>query len=283
MPRYGMLIDVSKCTGCYNCFLACKDEYCGNDYPHYSSAQPPSGQYWMQLTEKERGTYPKVKLSYVPTPCMQCEEASCVNAASNDAVYRRDDAIVIIDPEKAAGQKEIVSACPYRVIYWNEEKQIPQKCTFCAHLLDQGWKEPRCVEACPIGALIFGDLDDPDSEISRIKASQEVEELHPEYGLKPGVSYIGLPKRFIAGEVILDDQQDECGEGVSVTLIDGIKVGIVKTDSFGDFEFEGLDPDAEYLIKIEHDGYAPKEVNVKTRTDINLGEILLNRDSKSTG
>lgn len=278
MARYGMVIDINKCNGCYNCFLSCRDEYCGNDHPPYSLAQPFAGQFWMRLIEKERGKYPKVKVAYIPTPCMHCEEATCIVASSNNAVYRRPDGIVIIDPEKAAGQKEITSACPYRIIYWNQEKNIPQKCTFCAHLLDKGWKEPRCVEACPTGALVFGDLDDPNSEISKIKASQEVEVLHPEYGLKPGVCYIGLPKRFIAGEVILADKQDECAHNVSVILMDKTAKKTIKTDNFGDFEFEGLEPDTEYTIKIEHEVYAPKEFSVKTRTDVYLGEIILDRE-----
>ena len=277
MPRYGMVIDVTKCTGCYNCFLACKDEYCGNDYPSYSASQPASGQYWMKLVEKERGTYPKVKLSYTPTPCMQCEDPLCARVESGGAVYKREDGIVIVDPEKARGQRGIVSSCPHRVIYWNEEKQVPQKCTFCAHLLDQGWKEPRCVETCPTGALIFGDLDDPDSEISRLKASRDIEELHPEYELKPAVSYIGLPKRFIAGDVIFGDQEDECAAGVSVTLKKGAEEETVKTDSFGDFEFEGLENNTEYSIRIEHDGYATEELNVRTATDLNVGEIILKK------
>lgn len=278
MARYGMVIDITKCNGCYNCFLSCRDEYCGNDYPPYSSSQPFTGQFWMRLIEKERGKYPKVKVAYIPIPCMHCEEATCIAASSNNAVYRRPDGIVIIDPEKAVGQKEIISACPYRVIYWNQEKDIPQKCTFCAHLLDKGWKEPRCVEACPTGALVFGDLNDPTSEVSKIKASREVEVLHPEYGLKPGVWYIGFPKRFIAGEVILADTEDECAQNVSVLLMDKTAKKTIKTDNFGDFEFEGLEPDTEYTIKIEHEGYAPKEFGVKTRTDVYLGEIVLDRE-----
>jgi len=272
-----MVIDITKCNGCYNCFLSCRDEYCGNDYPPYSLSQPFAGQFWMRLIEKERGNYPKVKVAYIPVPCMQCEDAPCIAASSNNAVYRRPDGIVIIDPEKAVGQKEIVSACPYRVIYWNQEKNIPQKCTFCAHLLDEGWKEPRCVEACPTGALVFGDLNDPNSEVSKIKASREVEVLHPEYGLKPGVCYIGLPKRFIAGEVILADREDECAQNVSVLLMDKTARKTIKTDNFGDFEFERLEPDTEYTIKIEHEGYAPKEFSVNTRTDVCLGEIVLDR------
>jgi Fe-S-cluster-containing dehydrogenase component len=272
-----MVIDITKCNGCYNCFLSCRDEYCGNDYPPYSVSQPFAGQFWMRLIEKERGNYPKVKVAYIPVPCMHCEEAPCIAASSNNAVYRRPDGIVIIDPEKAVGQKEIIAACPHRVIYWNKEKDIPQKCTFCAHLLDKGWKEPRCVESCPTGALVFGDLTDPNSEISKIKASREVEVLHPEYGLKPGVCYIGFPKRFIAGEVILADREDECAQNVSVLLEDKTAKKTIKTDNFGDFEFEGLEPDTEYTIKIEHEGYAPKEFSVNTRTDVCLGEIVLDR------
>jgi Fe-S-cluster-containing dehydrogenase component len=95
MPRYGMVIDVTKCTGCYNCFLACKDEFCGNDYPSYSASQPASGQYWMKLVETERGTIPKVKLDYTPTPCMQCEDPLCTKADPGGSVYKRDDGIVI--------------------------------------------------------------------------------------------------------------------------------------------------------------------------------------------
>jgi len=275
MPEYGMLIDVSKCTGCYNCFLACKDEYCGNDYLGYSASQPSTGHYWMRLVEKERGIYPKVKLDYVPTPCMQCREASCIKSSKNGSVYRRPDGIVIIDPEKAKGQKEMVSSCPYRVIYWNEERGVPQKCTFCAHLLDRGCKEPRCVEACPTGALVFGDMNDPESEISKLRSSQDVEILHPEYELNPVVYYVGLPKRFIAGEVILGNQPDECAEGISVTLVGETGTQSVKTDHYGDFEFEGLEPNRDFVVKIEHEGYSPREFSVKTRTDINLGEILL--------
>lgn len=278
MPKkYGLVVDITKCNGCYNCFLACRDEYCGNDYPGYSAAQPYSGHFWMRIIEKERGQYPKVKVAYTAIPCMQCEKPTCIDAASNKAVYKRPDGIVIIDPEKAVGQKEIVSACPYRVIYWNEEKNLPQKCTFCAHLLDQGWKVPRCVEACPTGALVFGDLNDPNSEISKIMANAKVEVLHPEYGLEPKVHYIGLPKRFIAGEVVFKDKKDECAEGVKVTLTGNGTTKTVNTDNYGDFEFEGLEADKDYAVVLEHKGYATKKIKVKTKIDVYLGEIVLSK------
>lgn len=275
--KYGMVVDITKCNGCFNCFLACRDEYCGNDYPPYSAAQPYSGHSWMRVAEKERGKYPKVKVAYTPIPCMQCEKPSCVEAALNGAAYQREDGIVIIDPAKAVGQKEIMNACPYRVIYWNEEKNLPQKCTFCAHLLDKGWKEPRCVEACPMGALLFGDLNDPSSEIAKVIASGKTETFHPEYDLKPKVKYIGIPKRFVAGEVLFKDKKDECAEGVTVTLKgDGVEK-TTRTDNYGDFEFEGLEADKEYTLLVEHRGYAFKKIKVRTKVDVYTGEIVLSK------
>jgi Fe-S-cluster-containing dehydrogenase component len=275
MTRYGMLIDIGKCNGCYNCFLACRDEYEANDYAPYSQAQPPAGQYWMKVREVERGSYPKVKVAYVPLPCQHCREASCVKASPPGAVYRRPDGIVLIDPVRSAGQREMVSLCPYRVIYWNPERKIPQKCTFCAHLLDKGWKVPRCVEACPTGALLFGDLDDPSSEIAAALKSTPAEELNPEFGLGPNVFYAGLPKRFIAGEVVLADRPEECAPGVTLTLVGGRENRTTRTDNFGDFEFEGLALHHTYTLRIAHPGYTSKEITIHTRTDVHVGEIVL--------
>jgi Fe-S-cluster-containing dehydrogenase component len=274
MARYGMIMDVTKCNGCYNCFLACKDEYCGNDFPPYSASQPMTGQFWMRIIEKERGKYPKVKVAYTSVPCMHCDNPTCVKIAQNGAIYKRPDGIVIIDPIKAAGQKELLSSCPYRVIYWNEEKKIPQKCTMCAHLLDQGWKEPRCVEACPTGALIFGDLDDAKSEISKVMAEGKTEALNPEYNLKEKVRYIGLPKRFIAGAVVFGDT-DECGEGATVTIESEGEKKTLKADNYGDFEFEGLPSDKAYVVKIEATGYKSQKFEVKTNIDVYMGDIIL--------
>lgn len=273
MTRYGMVIDTTKCRGCYNCFLACKDEFCGNDFPPYSLSQPMKGHFWMKMIERERGKYPKVKVAYMPVTCMHCEDALCMKSAPNSEIYRRPDGIVIIDPEKSKGKREIVSACPYRVIYWNEEKNIPQKCTFCAHLLDAGWKEPRCVESCPVGALIFGDLDDPESEVSKAD-SGKVEVLRPEYGMKEKVFYIGLPKKFIAGSVIFGDK-NECAEHVAVTLIGGGHRKTIKTNNYGDFEFEGLPDNEEYKVIIKHPKYKKQEIKARTNIDLYLGNIIL--------
>ena len=277
MSRYAILIDITKCSGCYNCFLACRDEFYGNDYPGYSDAQPLHGQFWLQVQEIERGEYPKPKIAYVPKPCLHCEESPCMAAAKDGAVYRRPDGIVMIDPEKAKGQEAIAKACPYRVVYWNEELQVPQKCTFCAHRLDEGEKQPRCVESCPTGAMVFGDLDDPTSEIARLSAALPVEDLHPQFGTQPLIRYVGLPKRFVAGEVVFAGQEGECAEGVKVTLSGGGLNKTTATDLFGDFEFEGLDKNERYRLTVSAVGYREKTFEVVTQKDVNLGEIVLER------
>jgi len=269
-----MLIDVRKCIGCYNCVLACKDEHCGNEYPGYSAAQPMTGHFWIKIIERERGVYPKVKMSFIPVLCMHCENASCVKMAKDGAVYRRPDGIILIDPEKAKLRKEILNSCPYRVIYWNDEKNIPQKCTFCAHLLDQGFLEPRCVEACPTDALIFGNLDDPTSKVSQKILSSDIEALRPGYGLMEKVVYTGLPKKFVAGTVIYGDT-GECAENIPVNLICNGECRIGRTNVFGDFEFEGLPDNSKCSIEITAPGYNSYKIEVITRTDIYLGRIML--------
>jgi Fe-S-cluster-containing dehydrogenase component len=275
MSRFGLLIDVSKCSGCHNCFLACRDEHFGNDYLPYSAAQPLSGQLWMQMKEIERGHYPRPKLSYIPTPCMQCGEAPCMTAARDGAVYRRADGVVVIDPEKAKGQQQIVNACPYRVISWNADLELPQKCTGCAHRLDEGEKQPRCVESCPTGAMTFGDLDDPESDIVKLSATLPIEAFHPEFETAPLVRYVGIPKRLVTGEVVLEGKEDACAEGVRVTLEgEGARLETA-SGTFGDFEFEGLAKNAAYRITVSHAGYAPQQIDVRTQTDVDLGEIVL--------
>ncbi len=276
MTKYGMVIDITKCTGCYNCFLACRDEFAGNENPGYAAAQPMSGMNWIKLIERERGQYPKVKVNYTPIICMHCENAGCIKASQDNAVYRRPDGIIIIDPVKAKGQKQIINGCPYRVIEWNEEKQLPQKCILCAHLLDKGEKVPRCVESCPTGALIFGDLDNPKSEISQLIASGKTEILHPEYGMKEKVSYISLPKKFVAGTVIYGDV-DEVAAGLEISLSGNGGSRSAKTNGFGDFEFEGLADNTDYTVKIEAPGYKAKSIKAKTMKDIYLGEIVLKK------
>jgi len=138
MKKWYLVIDVEKCENCNNCFLSCKDEHVDNDWPGYSAPQPNRGQKWINIHGKERGQYPFIDVAYLPVPCMHCANAPCIKAAKDGAIYKRPDGIIIIDPVKAKGQKKVINACPYGAIWWNEELEAPQKCTFCAHLLDDG-------------------------------------------------------------------------------------------------------------------------------------------------
>lgn len=196
-----------------------------------------------------------------------------MGANEDGVVYRRADGIVLIDPDKAVGRHDIVDNCPYGAVFWNEANNLPQKCTLCAHLLDNGRREPRCVEACP--TQVFGDRDDPLSEISISEGRGGAEPLHPEYGTRPLVAYRGLPKRFVAGEIVLADQPHVPAHGVALTLRHGNEVSALTTDSFGDFEFNGLSPQAEYTLSVVHPGYRRREFILASEADLNLGLIEL--------
>jgi len=231
------------------------------------------GQFWMRVNEVERGEVPKVKVSYIPKLCMQCENPPCEKVARDGAVYRRKDGIVIIDPKKSKGQRVILESCPYGSIFWNEELDIPQKCTFCAHLLDQGWKEPRCVEACCTGAMIFGEYD----QLKEIINKRKAEILNPEFSLKPRVYYIGLPKRFVAGTVLCK-KIGEPLENAKITLSNLSTQESITTqaDNYGDFEFEGLEPGVKFSLLIKRTGYQNKLIEpIHTEKDVYLGEIFL--------
>ncbi len=278
MNKWNLIIDIAKCHDCNNCFLACKDEFCENDFHPYSSAQPRHGHRWIDILRKERGRYPKADVAYLPIPCMQCDDADCIKAAKDDGIYKRKDGIVIIDPVKAKGQKALVDSCPYGVIWWNEELDLPQKCTFCAHLLDNGWNKPRCVQSCPTGAMQF--LSVEDSEMERIVEAENLEVWHPEYGLTPRVYYKNLHrynKCFIAGNVVLKDT-DECAEGAKITLKNGSAKNIdsATTDIFGDFKFDGLEEKSgQFTLEVEYPGYPPQELLVDLEVSTDVGTIFL--------
>jgi len=273
MGQKALIIDVTKCTACFDCFVACKDEFAGQSWLPYSEAQPDVGHDWIFVEEIERGQFPKVKSTFMPQPCMLCEDPLCVKAAKNGAAYKRDDGIVIFDPQKSKGQKQIMKACPYGRVYWNEELDIPQKCDFCAHLLDKGWKEPRCVEVCPARVFTFGEKEELTELIDK------AEQFHPEYKTNPAVYYIGLPKAFVAGSIYCGESKD-CLENVEVTLVNKAaeKTLTVKTNNYGDFEFDGLEADATYCINIQAEGYYPVTIDdIYLQKDVSLGNIYLQK------
>ena len=279
--RYGIAVNTENCMACYNCVMACKDEHCGFATA-VSAPQPHEGQFWVNIVSRERGDdNRKVKSSNVALMCAHCDDPACAKAAKNGAVIRRADGIVLIDPEKAKGQKAIADACPIGAIYWNEELQLPQKCTMCAHLLDEGYAQPRCVEACPNQALYFGDLDDPNSEVSRVIAAGRAAPLKPLEGQKTGVTWLNIPTVFLAGSVYLpgDETGDEPAEGARVTLTcrETGAVTQVETNYFGDWEAEWLTPDATYDIRIEYRGWPPVALTARTDTDHYVQETLLKK------
>lgn len=267
-----IVIDIAKCIGCYNCQITCKDEHVGNDWIPYTRPQPER-HFWMKVNELERGILPKVRVDWIPILCMHCEDAPCATVCNEHAIYIRSDGIVIIDPEKCKGTGKCIEACPYGVIYFNDKLNISQKCTMCAHLLDEGWEEPRCVRACPTEALKYGDSKD-------IQHLLKKAEIFPPKNNKPKpkvkVFYIGLPSRFIAGEVY-SPKEDKCIEGATVTAKDLTtnESFAAKTNNYGDFWLEKLN-DSIYSLIVEKEGYYPKEINsISTMKDVNLGEIKL--------
>jgi Fe-S-cluster-containing dehydrogenase component len=279
VKKWNLVIDVEKCEDCNNCFLSCKDEYVDNDFPPYSAGQPRHGHRWMNIMRRERGQFPLVDVAYLPVPCLHCDDAPCVRKAGNGAVYKMDNGIVIVDPEKARGQKDIPAACPYGAIWWNEEKNVAQKCSLCAHLLEKGWREPRCVQSCPTGAMRA--LKVEDAEMAQIIKDEALEVLHPEYNTRPRVYYKNLfrfLKCFIGGSVAIEQGGvTDCAEGAVVTLYrNSEKIGEAITDNYGDFKFDNLEANnGRYTVEVAFKGREKKTVEVDLATSRNLGTILL--------
>ena len=265
------VFDAAKCNGCHSCQIACKDEHCGNDWTPYAKPQPETGMFWLKQNEFVRGTVPKVKVAYVPTLCMHCDNAPCMEVCTREAITKRDDGLVLIDPAKCDGCQLCIDACPYDAISFNQGLKLAQKCTGCAHLLDRGWPitEPRCVDACVTGALTFGEEED----LKDLIANAEV--LTPKSGPSPDVRvyYLNLPKRFIAGTVY-DPDDEEVVIGATCTL-SGDANATATTDEFGDFWFEDLEV-GTYALTIEAQGFSTKQVgDISTKEDVNLGDIAL--------
>jgi Fe-S-cluster-containing dehydrogenase component len=243
--KWNLIVDVALCDNCRLCFLAVKDEYVGNDFPGVSAAQPVLGHTWLDIERKERGTYPIVEARFLPVMCNHCDDAPCLKAAKNGAVRKRSDGIVIIDPERSKGQQQIMQACPYDAIYWNEELQIPQAWPFDAHLLDEGWTRTRAQQACPMN--VFRTVCVEDEEMQRIQAEEGLEVLRPELGTRPRVYYKNLHRIttcFVGGTVVqLVDGVEECAADAEAVLTkDGREVGRATTDLFGEFKIDGLAP-----------------------------------------
>ncbi len=275
MKKWNMVIDVALCHDCNNCFLACKDEYVGNDFKGYSVAQPWFGQRWMNIERKERGQYPMVQVAYLPLPCQHCDDAPCLT--KDKAVYKDKNGLVLIDAKKARGRKEILDSCPYGVIYWNDEQGVPQKCTGCAHLIEDGWTETRCTQVCPTGALKLVLAED---ELMAAQAEAEGLEAHrAELGTAPRVWYKNLHRwtqAFIGGTVAYRDT-DDCAEGAVVLLwAGGARVGEATTNNYGDFVIDRLPP-GTYEVSVNAPGYKAASAVVELEDSVSLGVLFLEK------
>lgn len=227
MPRYAMVIDLSRCMGCRACVEACKVEN-----------NTPAAHFWMYVFRFEEGHYPNVRIQFLPRPCQHCDNPPCVKVCPVGARYKRADGIVATDWDRCIGCRYCEVSCPYGVNYFNWKKPaknyyldwtdpdvqpasqgnippyrnpdldrpygpeqrriagggrlkgVTEKCTFCVHRVERGL-QPACVANCPAFALHFGDLDDPNSTVARLLASKPSFRLLEDTGTQPRVYYVG--------------------------------------------------------------------------------------------
>jgi len=263
--KWNLFVDLPKCTGCRNCFIAVKDEYVGNEAPGVFAPQPVSDATWFAVEHHERGRAPFTEVTYLPKTCRHCDAAPCLSAATGGAVEKRADGIVVIHPEKARGQKAIVDACPFGAVVWNEELNLPQAWPFDAHLLDAGWKRPRVEQVCPTGALKSARL--ADAERDEVCRREGWRPLPGEEAMHPRVLYRGLERlegEIVAGMVTATiDGREECLEGarVRLSLADGT-TSETTTDAFGDFRFRVRLDGRPLRLDIEATGFRPVEAEM---------------------
>ena len=226
MAKWGMVIDLDKCVGCQACNIACKEE---NDVPHGSPLEQKQRRelYWHKVIAVSNGEYPAARLDIIPMPCMHCQDAPCVVVCPARATYHREDGIVVQDYRRCIGCRYCIVACPYGSRSFNFRNQaveryhrpdlppdridngqwpfpervrgVVEKCIFCFHRIDQALKEgkivgvdvvPACVEQCPAKARTFGDVSDPNSEVSQLLASRGNFRLREALNTQPKVYYL---------------------------------------------------------------------------------------------
>src|SRR5262249_32589244 len=179
MTRWAWVIDQTRCIGCHACTTACKSE---NDVP--------VGVFRTWVKNVEEGTFPEVKRHFAVLRCNHCEEPPCVEVCPVTAMYQRPDGLVDFDHDICIGCKACMQACPYDAIYMDPDSNTAAKCNFCSHRVDEGLL-PACVVVCPEEALLFGDVEDPTSKVSRALKDHDVSVRRPEQGTKPHAFYIG--------------------------------------------------------------------------------------------
>ncbi|OGQ84347.1 MAG: tetrathionate reductase [Deltaproteobacteria bacterium RIFOXYA12_FULL_58_15] len=175
--RYAMTMDTKRCVACQACVLSCKAE---NDLPDKGFRD------W--IVQETRGEMPTLSQENRSERCNHCDNPSCVSACPTGASYVGPGGTVLVNQHKCSGCKACIAACPYNARYVHDEGYI-DKCTFCMHRVQKG-EEPGCVDVCPTRALHFGDLSDPQSNVSEDLKKRRHKVLEPERGLDPHLFFL---------------------------------------------------------------------------------------------
>jgi Fe-S-cluster-containing dehydrogenase component/formate-dependent nitrite reductase membrane component NrfD len=178
--RYGFVIDQNRCIGCHACTVACKEEH---------NIAVGVNRTWVKYIEK--GHYPDTRRHFAVLRCNHCDDAPCIEICPTVALFRRADGIVDFDNERCIGCKSCMQACPYDALYIDPDRNTAAKCNFDASRVEMGYK-PACEVVCPTQAILSGDLDDPDSTISKRIAMDKVSVRKAEKGTKPKLFYVGV-------------------------------------------------------------------------------------------
>ena len=176
MARYGMIIDESKCVGCYACRVACQTQ-------NRRAAQ----EGYNRLEEREYGKFPDYAREFLPVQCQHCDNPPCVKVCPTGASHKRKDGVVLVNKDHCIGCKYCIAACPYNVRIIKKEGYI-EKCRFCVEFVTKGEK-PACVTTCMTGVRKFGDLDDPHSEVSRYLGKNRLRQFKAELNTRPRIYY----------------------------------------------------------------------------------------------
>lgn len=280
MQKWNLVIDVARCGNCNNCVLATSDEHVGNDFGSHGAPHAARGERVVRIRRKVRGATPMIDVAYLPSLCQHCDRAPCMAAAGPDgAITKRPDGIVLIDPVKAKGRRDLVDACPYGAIVWNEEQQLPQNWSFEAHRLDAGAQSLRIAEVCPTD--VFELVRTTDEDMAGRVEREGLRVLRPELGTKPRVWYRNLERIdhcFIGATVsTLRQGVVDCVEGAVVELfLAGSLHAQTRTDAFGDFRFDRLAPESgPYQVRIGVGARVHSTAASLRGESLYLGEIRL--------
>jgi Fe-S-cluster-containing dehydrogenase component/formate-dependent nitrite reductase membrane component NrfD len=192
--RYGFIIDQDRCIGCHACTVACKDEH-----------KVPVGVFRTWVKYIEKGSFPDTSRHFGVMRCNHCDQAPCVEICPTSALFRRDNGIVDFDNSRCIGCKSCMQACPYDALYIDPATNTAAKCNFCAHRVEANL-EPACVVVCPTQAIMTGDLDDPQSRVSRVVATDKVTARKPWKGTQPKLFYVGIEGDLLQPSMMRPDQ-----------------------------------------------------------------------------